>query len=146
MNKPAPIPIYNAEEREAEDILDYRLQNNCHEFLVHWKGYERADNSWEPIENLEHSLELIQEDWNTNHPIEPTPKITFHHVKAVWEPMEVSTTPCEASAAPNHFWEPYDDEEYDSSSSEVDYFPTQNNDLLWHQEDGEESTENWEEI
>ena len=103
MDKPGPILINNAEEWEAEDILDYRLQNNRHKFLVHWKGYERADDSWEPIENLEHSLELVQEYWNTNHPTEPTPKITSHYVKAVWEPMEVSTTPCEASAAPDDF-------------------------------------------
>jgi len=61
MDKPAPILIHNAEEGEAEQILDYRRQHNRHEFLVHWKGYERADNSWEPIENLDHSLELIQE-------------------------------------------------------------------------------------
>ena len=48
MDRPAPILIDNAEEWEAEDILDYRLQNNCHELLVHWKGYERA----ETLENL----------------------------------------------------------------------------------------------
>ena len=89
MDNPAPILIYNAEDWEVEDILDYRLQNNRHEFLVHWKGYERVDDSWEPIENLVHSLELIQEYWNTNHPTQPTPKITSHYVKAVWEPKEV---------------------------------------------------------
>ena len=83
MHKPAPILIDNAEEWEAEDMLDYRLQNNRHEFLVHLKGYEQADNSWEPIENLEHSFELIQEYWKVNHPTEPTTKITFHYVKAV---------------------------------------------------------------
>ena len=60
--------------------------------------------------------------------------------------MQVSTTPCQASAAPDDFWELYDDVQYDSSSSEVDYFPIYNNDLLWHQEDGEESDENWERI
>ena len=60
--------------------------------------------------------------------------------------MEVSTTPCEASAAHNDFWEPNDDEKYDSSSSEVHYFPIYNDDLLWYQEDGEESDENWERI
>ena len=40
MDKPAPILIDNAKEWEAEDIVDYRLQNNRHEFLVYWKGYE----------------------------------------------------------------------------------------------------------
>ena len=129
-----------------KDILDYRLQNNRHEFLVNWKGYERADDSWEPIEDLEHSLELIQEYWNANHPTEPTPKITSHDVKAIWEPMEVSTTHCKASAAPHDFWELYYDEEYKSSSSEVDYFPIYNDDLPWHQDNDEESEENWERI
>ena len=60
--------------------------------------------------------------------------------------MEVYTTPCEASAGPDDYWEPYEDEEDDSSSSEVDYFPIYNDDLLWHQEDGEESDENSERI
>jgi len=60
--------------------------------------------------------------------------------------MEVSTTPCEASAAPNDFWEPYDDEEYDSSSSEVDYFPIYNDGLLWHREDSEIADDDWEEV
>ena len=146
MDKPAPILIDNPEEWEAQDILDYCLQNNRHEFLVHWKGYKRTDDSWEPIDNLEHSLELIQEYWNANHPTEPTPKITSHYFKSVWEPMEVFTIPCEASAVPDDFLEPCNDEEYDSSSSEVDYFPIYNDDLLWHQEDGVESDENWVKI
>ena len=146
MDQPAPILIDNAEEWKAKDILDYHLQNNRHEFLVHWKGYEGADDFWEPIDNLEHFLELIHEYWNANHPTEPTPKITSHYVEAVWKPIEVSTTPCEARAAPNDLWEPYDDEEYDSSSSEVVYFPIYNDDLLWHQADSEESDENWERI
>ena len=60
--------------------------------------------------------------------------------------MEVSTTPGEASAAPDDFWEPYDDEEYDSSSSEVDYFPIYNDGLLWHQDEYEEGEESWERI
>ena len=136
----------NAEEWEAEDILDYRLQNNRHKFLVHWKGYERAEDFWEPIKNLKYFLELILEYWNANHPTEPTPKITSHYVKAVWEPMEVSTTTCEASAVRDDFWEPYDYDEYDSSSSEVDYFCIYNYHLLWHQEDSEVSDKNWERI
>ena len=45
MHKPAPILIDNAEEWEAERILDYRRQNNWHEYLVPWKGYEQADDS-----------------------------------------------------------------------------------------------------
>jgi len=110
----------NAEEWEAEQILDYCLQNNRHEFLVHWKGYEPTDDSWEPIENLDHFLKLIQEYGDGNQPAEPTSQITSHYIKASWEPMEVSSTACTANDCSDDFWEPYDDEEYDSSSSEQD--------------------------
>jgi len=143
MDKPASILIDNAEEWEAELILDYRRQNNRYEFLVHWKGYERADDSWEPIENLQHSLELIQEYWDTNHPAEPTPQITSHYIKASWEPIEVSSTPCTTKDCPDDFWEPYDDEEYDSSSSEQDYFPTDDDSLLWHTDESAEDSEDF---
>jgi len=82
MDKPAPILIDNAEEWEAQQILDYHHQNNRHEFLVSWKGYEPAHDSGEPIENLEYSLELIQEYWDANDPAEPMPQITSHYIKA----------------------------------------------------------------
>jgi len=108
MDKPAPILIDNAEEWEADQILDNRRQNNMSEFVVHWKGYERADDSREPIENLDHSLQLIQEYWEANHPAEPTPQITSHYIQASWEPMEVSSTPWTANDCPDDFWEPYD--------------------------------------
>jgi len=48
--------------------------------------------------------------------------------------MEVSSTPCTATAIPDHFWEPDDDEEYDSSSSEQEHFPTSDDELLWHRD------------
>jgi len=142
MDKPAPMLIDNAEQWEAEQILDYRPQNR-HEFLVHWKGYERADHSWEPIENLDYSLELIQEYWDPNHPAEPMPQITSHYIKPSWEPMEVSSTSRTANDCPDNFWEPYDNEEYDSSSSEQDYFPTVDDRLLWRTDKSAEDNEDF---
>ena len=143
MDKPAPILIDNAEEWEAEQILDYRRQNNMHEFLVHWKGYERADDCWEPIENIDHSLELIQEYWDANHPAEQTPQIAAHYIKASCEPMEVCSTPCTANDCPDDFWQPYDDEEYNSSSSEQDYFHTDDDRLLSHTDESSEDSEDF---
>ena len=49
--------------------------------------------------------------------------------------MEVSSTPCTPNDCPDDFWEPYVNEEYDSSSSEQDYFPTDDDSLLWHMDE-----------
>jgi len=143
MDMPAPILVDKAEEWEAEQILDYGRQNNRHEFLVHWKGYERADDSWEPIENLDHYLELIQEYWDATHPAEPMPQITSHYIKASWQPMEVSSTPCTANDCADDFWEPYDDEEYNFRSSEQDDFPPDDDSLLWDTDESAEDSEDF---
>jgi len=37
----------------------------------------------------------------------------------------------------------YDDEKYDSSSSEQDYFPTDDNSLLWHTDESAEDSEDF---
>jgi len=39
--------------------------------------------------------------------------------------------------------EPYDDEKYDSSSSEQDYFPTDDDSLLWHTDASAEDREDF---
>ena len=57
--------------------------------------------------------------------------------------MEVSSTPCTANDCPDDVWEPYDDEEYDSSSSEQDYFPTDDDSLLWHTNESAEDSEDF---
>jgi len=77
---------------------------------------------------------LFRNTGTKNHPNEPTPKITSHYIKTSWEPMEVSSTPCTTTTFPDDFWEPYDDEESDASSSEKAYFPTSNDELLWHRD------------
>jgi len=58
--------------------------------------------------------------------------------------MEVSSTPCTANNCPDNFWEPYDDdEEYDSCSSGQDYFPTDDNSLLWHTDETAEDSDDF---
>jgi len=126
--------MYTCYKWEAEQILDYWHQNNKEELLVHWQGYESTDNSWDPIDKLNNALELLQEYWDKSHPNEPTQKITSHYIKTSWELMEVSPTPYTATTIPDDFWEPYDDEEYDSSSSEQDYIPTSDDELLLHRD------------
>jgi hypothetical protein len=53
--------INGIEEHEVEFITRHRLCGCSHQYLVKWKGYPTADNTWEPKSNLEHAAELLKE-------------------------------------------------------------------------------------
>merc|ERR1712173_471077 len=49
-------------EYEVENVVSKRETDEGKvEYLVKWKGWNASDNTWEPIENLESSQELIDE-------------------------------------------------------------------------------------
>lgn len=54
----------------VEAILDRRLSNGGHEYLVKWKGYPKSESTWEPLDNLMNVLDLVQqfnEQWDEIH-------------------------------------------------------------------------------
>jgi hypothetical protein len=58
---PPPDLIDGVEEHEVEFITRHRLRGHSHQYLVKWKGYPTADNTWEPESNLDHAAELLKE-------------------------------------------------------------------------------------
>jgi hypothetical protein len=58
---PPPDLINSIEEHEVKFITWHRLHGRSHQYLVKWKGYPTADNTWEPESNLEHAAELLKE-------------------------------------------------------------------------------------
>ena len=51
-----PEPVHVTEDRdnewEVDQIIDSRYKNKKLEFLVHWKGYDDTDRTWEPKSDL----------------------------------------------------------------------------------------------
>src|SRR5487761_1155848 len=56
--EPPPDLVEGQPEWEVEDILDSRVRRRKTQYLVKWKGYSDAHNSWEPKEHL-HAPELL---------------------------------------------------------------------------------------
>ncbi|KAK6213447.1 reverse transcriptase domain protein [Colletotrichum tabaci] len=66
-------------EYEVERIIDHRNENGHDEYLIKWKGYGHEDNSWEPVRNLQHSPQLLQEYHNSQtYPPPTAPNLRNH--------------------------------------------------------------------
>ena len=48
-----PIEFEGELEYTVKSILDSQLFHRRAEFLVDWEGYSPADQTWEPLENVE---------------------------------------------------------------------------------------------
>ena len=69
---PAPADLVEEEEEyEVEAILDSRKKGRYIEYLVKWKGYSDAENSWEPCGNVRHAKEM--EKFHKQYPNKPKP-------------------------------------------------------------------------
>ncbi|GBE79602.1 Transposon Tf2-12 polyprotein [Sparassis crispa] len=59
--RPPPDLIEEHEEYEVEAILNHRQRYGWTQYLVKWKGYASAENSWEPEANLTNAKGLLGE-------------------------------------------------------------------------------------
>ena len=53
--KPGPIEIDEETQQpyyEAEEIIGFKLINDKPHYLIHWKGYQHSEDTWEPEGNL----------------------------------------------------------------------------------------------
>ena len=65
--EPAPDLINGQPEWEVESILRVRRRRNQLQFLIHWKGFSEAHDSWELARDI-HTNELVEEFYK-RHPL-----------------------------------------------------------------------------
>ena len=56
---PPAVVVDGQEEWEVERVLDSRLYHRRLQYLVKWRGYDAP--TWQPLEDLEHAVEAVQE-------------------------------------------------------------------------------------
>lgn len=64
-NEPTSEPIKatqgDNQEYEVEKILDHRKQGRTTQYLIKWKEYSDTENTWEPLRNLQHCRQLLND-------------------------------------------------------------------------------------
>ncbi len=89
---PPPELVDDHLEYEVEEVLDSRLRSGKLEYFVHWKGYPKEEDSWEPVGNLTDNAGLLDE-FHRKHPSAPRP--LPRNVRFIYKPIEnFTTTPC----------------------------------------------------
>jgi hypothetical protein len=61
VDPPPPTMVKGVEEHEVEKILQHRTRGRSKQYLVRWKGFTRAEDTWEPASNLKNAKKAIQE-------------------------------------------------------------------------------------
>lgn len=56
-----PNIIDDTEEYEVSQIINHRMRGKKMEYLIRWAGWSEYFNTWEPIDNLTHAREAIQQ-------------------------------------------------------------------------------------
>jgi len=57
--KPKPVKINGELEYEVEEILEEKIVKNKTWYLVKWKGYDRADATWQPERDVDNAQEAL---------------------------------------------------------------------------------------
>ena len=75
--QPPPDLVDSEDEYEVEVVLGHRGKPGCHTFLIRWKGYSAAEDTWEPERNLGNAQPLITE-YKIARPLD-FPEYNHHH-------------------------------------------------------------------
>ena len=67
---PPPDIVDGEEEWEVDSILDSQFSRQQLQYLVHWKGYNISEDTWEPARHLTHTKELVS-NFHSNYPNKP---------------------------------------------------------------------------
>ena len=92
-----PSLIQVSEERDEEYEVDYivasRIYRRQLQYLVHWKGYEEHEHTWEPASNVK-SAPLVVEHFNPSAPRKlHMAQLDFN---SLFKPVPKNLTICEA--------------------------------------------------
>jgi len=103
----------------VEKILNDRISDRKRQFLIHWKGYDEIETTWEPLEHLEAIRDDIRTYWfNTyNEGIPFEVPWTHNDVWSAWTLQDPKFIPLSPEPDPDGLWKPIQDSDYSESEA-----------------------------
>ena len=95
-----PSPIQVSEERDEEYEVDYivasRIYRRQLQYLVHWKGYEEHERTWEPASNVKNAPLVVKRFYKENPSAPQKLRMTQSAFNSLFKPIPENLTVCEA--------------------------------------------------
>ena len=94
--QPPPDLIDGEEEYKVKVVIGHQGKPGWWTFLIQWKGYSAAEDSWEPEQNLGNTKSLIEEYKIT----QPKDFPEYNHHSQKWTPPSLSSSSASVSLWP----------------------------------------------
>ena len=98
MSRPGPIQV--SEERNEEYEVDYIVASHIYrhqlQYLVHWKGYEEHEHTWEPASNVKNAPLVVERSYKENPSAPWKLHMTQSDFDSLFKPIPEDLTVCDA--------------------------------------------------
>ena len=95
-----PSPIQVSEERDEEYKVDYIVASHIYrcqlQYLVHWKGYEEHEHTWEPASNVKNAPLVVEHFYKENPSAPQKLRMVWSDFDSLFKPVPENLTVCEA--------------------------------------------------
>ena len=94
-----PGPVQVSEERDEEYKVDYivasRIYRHQLQYLVHWKGYEEHECTWEPASNVKNAPLVVERFYKENPSAPRKLRMARSDFDSLFKPVPKNLTICE---------------------------------------------------
>ena len=114
LKEPVTIDASRQEGSEVENVLKDRIYRKKRQFLIHWKGYNEIEPTWEPLDVSEGANTALRTYWfeTYNKTIPFHLPWTHNEVWSAWTVQQPEYIPLWPELDPDGFWAAIQDSDY----------------------------------
>ena len=98
VSQPGPVKVLEErnEEYEVDHIVASRIYRRQLQYLVHWKGYEEHERTWEAASNVKNAPLVVERFYKENPSAPRKLHMTRSDFDSLFKPVPENLTVCDA--------------------------------------------------